>query len=58
MESQEYCPDFKGTGKIITKVCSQCHGHRYIEREDFIDLDIKSGVQNGSILRFPSKGNS
>ncbi|MDR3257780.1 MAG: molecular chaperone DnaJ, partial [Mycoplasmataceae bacterium] len=58
MESQEYCPDCHGTGKIISKVCSQCHGHKFIEREDFIDLQIKPGVQNGSILRFTNKGNS
>jgi molecular chaperone DnaJ len=58
MESQEYCPDCKGSGKIITKVCSQCHGHKYIEREDFIELDIKPGVTNGSILQYSNKGNS
>jgi molecular chaperone DnaJ len=58
MESQEYCPDCKGTGKIISKVCSQCHGRKYVEREDFIELDIKPGVVNGSVLQFSGKGNS
>jgi molecular chaperone DnaJ len=58
MESQEYCPDCKGTGKIISKVCTQCHGRKYIEREDFIELDIKAGVTNGSVLQYSNKGNS
>ncbi|MDR3330319.1 MAG: hypothetical protein LBS76_03490 [Mycoplasmataceae bacterium] len=58
MESQEYCPDCQGTGKIISKICSQCHGRKFVEREEIIDLEIKAGVQNGSTLRFPSKGNS
>ncbi|MDR0739905.1 MAG: DnaJ domain-containing protein [Mycoplasmataceae bacterium] len=58
MESQEYCPDCRGTGKIITKVCSQCNGRKYIEKEETIDLDIKSGVVNGSILQYSQKGNS
>jgi molecular chaperone DnaJ len=58
MESQEYCPDCKGTGKIISKVCSQCHGRKYIERDDLIELEIKAGVTNGSILQFSNKGNS
>jgi molecular chaperone DnaJ len=58
MESQEYCPDCNGTGKIITKPCSQCHGRKYIEQEEEIELDIKPGVVNGSILQFQGKGNS
>jgi molecular chaperone DnaJ len=58
MESQEYCPDCKGTGKIISKVCSQCHGRKYVEREDLIELDIKAGVTNGSVIQYSNKGNS
>jgi molecular chaperone DnaJ len=58
MESQEYCPDCRGTGKIITKICSQCNGRKYIEKDEVIDLDIKPGVVNGSILQYPQKGNS
>ncbi|GHU46975.1 hypothetical protein FACS1894218_0430 [Bacilli bacterium] len=58
MESQEYCPDCQGSGKIITKACHVCHGKKYTENENNLELNIDAGINNGQRLIFKGKGNS
>jgi molecular chaperone DnaJ len=58
MESQEVCPECRGTGKIIAKPCPTCHGQKFINADETVDIQIEPGLLNGKILEFPKKGNT
>jgi molecular chaperone DnaJ len=58
MESQDVCPECHGTGKIISKPCQTCHGQKFINVDETVNINIDSGIINGKILEFVNKGNT
>jgi molecular chaperone DnaJ len=58
MESQDICPECHGTGKIIAKPCPTCHGQKYINTDETVNINIDPGIMNGKILEFIGKGNT
>ncbi|HWR50067.1 MAG TPA: molecular chaperone DnaJ [Bryobacteraceae bacterium] len=51
------CPRCGGSGRL-RNVCPTCHGDGRTVRQEKVDVRIPPGVQNGSRLRVPGKGNA
>lgn len=56
MQSESACPDCKGTGKRIEKVCSRCKGKGYLKKKIEVEVNIPAGIQTGQQLRIQGKG--
>ncbi len=52
------CPNCSGTGQIIEKPCAKCHGQGRVKVTAPLQIHIPAGVDNGSQLRIPGKGNA
>ncbi len=52
------CPSCHGRGSISEKPCPSCAGTGRTETVDRIKVRIPAGVEDGSKLRIPQKGNS
>ena len=57
MVSATTCPTCEGEGKQIVHKCTTCHGEGRIENDDYINLKIPAGVQDGMQLSMSGKGN-
>jgi len=51
------CPRCHGTGRLRT-ICRACGGEGRVTRADTIDVRIPAGVQTGSRVRVPGRGNA
>lgn len=51
------CPRCGGKGRL-RNVCPQCHGEGRSATSEPVEVRIPAGVQNGSRLRVPGKGNA
>lgn len=51
------CPACSGSGQVIDKPCTGCHGRGLEKKKKKIKLDIPAGVQRGSKLRVSGEGN-
>ena len=51
------CPRCQGSGQL-RDVCPRCSGEGRLHRTETVEVRIPPGVQNGSRLRVPSKGNA
>ncbi|MBR2795082.1 MAG: molecular chaperone DnaJ [Solobacterium sp.] len=56
MQSQSACPDCRGTGKKIRKVCPRCAGRGYERKNTEVEVTIPAGINTGQRLRIPGKG--
>ncbi|RBQ22872.1 Chaperone protein DnaJ [Candidatus Methanobinarius endosymbioticus] len=52
------CPECRGKGKIITDPCKACDGKGKVKENNTISIKIPAGVESGSRLRVPGKGNA
>lgn len=52
------CPTCSGTGKMITKACSKCHGEGSVRGEEVVEIKIPAGVGEGMQLSVAGKGNA
>lgn len=52
------CPTCKGSGEILTNVCSSCRGSGYTNKQEKIKVKIPKGVDKNSKIRVPGKGNA
>lgn len=50
------CPDCHGTGEIITKACSYCHGRGIRPERKTVKVSIPHGVSSGDIIRMNKEG--
>lgn len=55
-QSQNVCPDCRGTGKKIRRVCPQCSGRGYERKKTTVEVKIPAGIDSGQRLRVPGKG--
>lgn len=51
------CPDCQGSGKVISKKCSYCHGEGTILKQQVVDVEIPAGVSQGMQLTMQGFGN-
>ena len=51
------CPRCQGSGQL-RDVCPRCSGEGRLHRTETVEVRIPPGVQNGSRLRVPAKGNA
>lgn len=52
------CPTCGGTGRSTGAECSSCHGSGLIPKSELISVRIPAGVNTGSKVRIPGKGNA
>lgn len=52
------CPSCAGTGRIAGQPCSSCNGEGLVQKTELISVRIPAGVDNGSKVRIPGKGNA
>ena len=52
------CQACGGTGKAIGTECRVCHGRGQIQKTELIRVRIPAGVDSGSKVRIPGKGNA
>jgi molecular chaperone DnaJ len=55
-ESVKTCENCSGSGKVPSEKCSQCKGSGVYKKDEDIDLNIPSGINNGETLRVRSRG--
>jgi molecular chaperone DnaJ len=58
MKFQTACPQCQGTGVIRGQECRQCHGQGVVQKTELINIKIPAGVDTGSRVRVPGKGNA
>ncbi len=54
--SLETCNTCHGEGKIIEKPCNVCKGNGKISKTNTVNIDIPSGIEDGTTLRLSGKG--
>ncbi len=55
-QMRQACPACGGTGQVIEKPCRKCRGRGQVQVEKSFQLHIQPGVDTGSRLRVPGKG--
>ncbi len=55
---QAVCPNCNGKGKEFKEVCKSCHGSGTKKTRKTINVKIPAGVDNGTQMRIPGKGDS
>jgi len=58
MKFSSPCPACGGSGTLPGEACPACRGHGLVEKADLINVRIPAGVDSGSKVRVPEKGNA
>lgn len=53
---QQTCPNCRGTGRMITDPCLQCHGEGSVTKEKTLSVKVPPGVDNGDRIRLAGEG--
>ncbi len=53
---QQTCPHCRGTGKIITDPCDDCHGKGRIRKSKSLSVKVPAGVDTGDRIRLAGEG--
>ena len=56
METQQVCPDCRGSGKIITDKCPDCQGRGYNHIKRDMEVNIPAGINQGQQIVVRGKG--
>lgn len=57
-QTQQTCPDCRGTGQKIEEYCGTCSGNGTVSKTKQIKVDIPPGVEDGNKLRVRSEGDA
>lgn len=57
-QTQQTCPDCRGTGQKIEEYCGTCSGQGTVSKTKQIKVDIPPGVEDGNKLRVRSEGDA
>lgn len=57
-EAVSVCPQCEGEGKVISEVCTHCHGDGTQRKDELVSFHIPAGVQDGMTLTVKGKGNA
>ncbi|MFP4082423.1 MAG: molecular chaperone DnaJ [Candidatus Aminicenantes bacterium] len=57
MKFSTTCPSCGGTGRAPGEECPTCHGNGLVQKTELISVRIPAGVDTGSKVRIPGKGN-
>jgi molecular chaperone DnaJ len=52
------CPSCQGTGAVRGEACRECRGQGVGQKTEFLNVKIPAGVDAGSKVRVPGKGNA
>jgi molecular chaperone DnaJ len=58
MKFSSACPSCGGTGTVPGEACPTCRGQGLVEKAELINVRIPAGVDSGSKVRVPEKGNA
>jgi molecular chaperone DnaJ len=58
MKFQSACPQCRGTGISRGEACRECSGQGLAQKTELIRVKIPAGVDSGSRVRVPGKGNA
>jgi len=58
MKFSTSCPECRGTGVGRGEECHNCHGQGLVQKTELINVKIPAGVDTGSKVRVPGKGNA
>ena len=58
MKFSSACPACGGTGETTGEACRACGGQGAVQKSDLITVRIPAGVDNGSKVRVPGRGNA
>ena len=53
---QQPCPHCRGTGKMITDPCGDCHGEGQVQEQKTLSVKIPAGVDTGDRIRLAGEG--
>ena len=56
MQTEQACPDCRGSGKIIREKCKDCRGVGYVTKKTKISVSIPAGIDTGMSVRIREKG--
>jgi len=56
MVTTSACQRCQGVGESIASPCPTCHGDGRTQRRHTLNIDIPSGVENGSVMRLNGRG--
>lgn len=56
VQQQSVCPDCKGSGKRIKKICPYCHGEGYNNVKEQVEVSIPAGISSGQQVRVAGYG--
>jgi DnaJ-class molecular chaperone len=56
LEAIEICPDCGGTGSKNDKACAGCRGKGSVHRPRTLEVDVPSGVRDGTVIRLAGQG--
>lgn len=57
-EAVSVCQQCEGEGKVISEVCTHCHGDGTQRKDELVSFHIPAGVQDGMTLTVKGKGNA
>jgi len=58
MKFSSTCPTCLGSGRVSGQICSTCRGEGRVQGSETITVRIPKGVDSGSKVRIPGKGNA
>jgi molecular chaperone DnaJ len=56
VSSVRTCATCDGTGKVPKEKCSNCAGRGVLRKEQEINIEIPSGIDDGEMIRMPQQG--
>jgi len=58
LKASTMCPACGGRGSLRGEDCAECRGHGAVQRTELINVRIPAGMDSGSKVRIPDKGNA